>query len=160
VAPRRDRGTVNFIARDDRGNIGAGTSTAGWPMRYPGRVGDTPIVGAGLYADNRYGAATCTGMGEMAIRASTAHSVVFYLKVGRPLLEAGRQAMADLNDLGGDYISNMSLIAMDRDGRHAGFSSLADQTYIYMTDDMGAPEEAPRVQVPIQTHWGRPPEGA
>jgi len=156
LAPRRTRGTVNMIARDDEGNIGVGTSTAGWPLRYPGRVGDTPIIGAGLYADNRYGAAACTGMGEMAIRASTAHSVVFYLKAGQSLLEAGRQAMADLNELGGDYLDDMSLIAMDRDGRHAGFSSDPAKTYVYLTDDMSTPEEAPRVHVSIRKRWGQP----
>ncbi len=157
--PQRTRGTVNLIARDDAGHIAVGTSTAGWPLRYPGRVGDTPVVGAGLYADDRYGAAACTGMGEMAIRASTAHSVVFYLKVGRPLAEAGRQAMADLNDLGGDYISDMNLVAIDRHGQHAGFSSVADKTYIYMTDGMSAPEEVRRTHVPIQKRWGRHSEG-
>jgi beta-aspartyl-peptidase (threonine type) len=159
LVPKRIRGTVNFIARDDEGNIGVGTSTAGWPLRYPGRVGDTPIIGAGLYADNRYGAAACTGMGEMAIRASTAHSVVFYLKMGQPLLEAGRQAMVDLNDLGGDYLDDMNLVALDHDGQHAGFSSVPGKTYIYMTGDMNAPEETPRVHVPIQKRWGQPLEG-
>jgi beta-aspartyl-peptidase (threonine type) len=158
IGPRKPHGTVNVIARDDRGNLGVGTSTAGWPLRYPGRVGDTPIVGAGLYADSRYGAAACTGMGEMAIRASTAHSVVFYLKMGRPLLEAGRQAMADLNDLGGDYIDAMNLIAVDDAGRHAGFTSalagVFDTTYIYMADGMDAPAEAQRVYVPIRKRWG------
>jgi beta-aspartyl-peptidase (threonine type) len=157
--PQRARGTVDMIARDDRGNIGVGVSTAGWALRYPGRVGDSPIAGAGFYADNRYGAAACTGMGEMAIRASTAHSVVFYLKMGWPLQEAGRQAMADLNDLGGDYISDMNLIAMDNDGRHTGFSSAPDRTYIYMTDDMVGPGQMQRVQVPLQKRWGRPREG-
>lgn len=160
--PRKTRGTVNMIARDDRGNIGVGTSTAGWPLRYPGRVGDTPLVGAGFYADNRYGAAACTGMGEMAIRSSTAHSVVFYIKMGRPLPEAGRQAMLDLDDLGGDYLNDMNLIAIDGAGRHAGFTSalegVFDTTYIYMTDGMDAPEVAPRVHVPLRKRWGRPAE--
>jgi beta-aspartyl-peptidase (threonine type) len=52
----------------------------GW--KYPGRVGDSPLIGAGNYCDNRYGAVACTGMGELAIRVSTARSLVLYLKTG------------------------------------------------------------------------------
>lgn len=153
--PQRAPGTVNMIARDDAGNLAVGTSTAGWPLRYPGRVGDSPIVGAGLYADNRYGAAACTGMGEMAIRAGTAHSVVFYLKMGHSVAEAGRQAMADLNDLGGRYIADMNLIAIDRAGRHAGFSSVPGRTYIYLSEALEAPAEVPRTYVPLKKRWGQ-----
>ncbi len=152
--PERARGTVNFIAQDAQGNICGGVSTSGWAWKYPGRLGDSPIIGAGLYADNRYGAAACTGMGEMAIRASTAHSLIFYLKQGLSLTEAGRQAMEDLNDLGGRYISRMSFIALDRDGVHAGFSSAQDQTYIYLRADMDEPEKVPRTHVPLKEHWG------
>jgi L-asparaginase len=49
------RGTTILLARDAEGNIAAGTSTSGWPESYPGRIGDTPIIGAGLYADGHYG---------------------------------------------------------------------------------------------------------
>ena len=153
--PERAKGTVNFIARDSQGNICAGASTSGWAWKYPGRLGDSPIIGAGIYADNRCGAAACTGMGEMAIRASTARSVVLYLKIGMSLAEAGRQAMEDLNDLGGRYLSRMSLIALDQDGHHAGFSSAEDGSYIYVTDGMDEPEEVQRTYVRTKEHWGR-----
>ena len=69
--PERVLGTVNFIAIDSAGDISSGISTSGWAWKYPGRIGDSPIIGAGNYADNRYGACACTGMGEMAIRAGT-----------------------------------------------------------------------------------------
>ena len=152
--PERARGTVNFIAQDAQGNICGGVSTSGWAWKYPGRLGDSPIIGAGLYADNRYGAAACTGMGEMAIRASTAHSIIFYLKQGLSLADAGRQTMTDLNDLGGRYLSRMSFIAMDSAGRPAGFSNAENQTYLYMTPDMAEPEEAPRIYIPTKKNWG------
>jgi len=152
--PERAGGTVNFIAQDSQGNICAGVSTSGWAWKYPGRLGDSPVIGAGIYADNRYGAAACTGMGEMAIRASTAHSVVLYLKMGLSLAEAGRGAMEDLNGLGGRYLSRMSFIAMDRRGRHAGFSSAEGRTYIYMTDDMDEPEAGQRTYVRTKEQWG------
>ena len=152
--PERARGTVNFLAQDAAGDLCAGTSTSGWAWKYPGRLGDTPVVGAGLYADNRYGAVGCTGMGEMAIRAGTALSLVHYLKMGLSLAEAGRQAMTDLNDLGGRYRSRMHLIALDRDGNHAGFSSAEGSSYIYITEGMPEPEEVPRTYVPVETQWG------
>jgi beta-aspartyl-peptidase (threonine type) len=155
TGPEQAGGTVNFIAQDAQGNICAGASTSGWPWKYPGRLGDTPVVGAGVYADNRYGAAACTGMGEMAIRACTAHSVVLYLKMGSSLAEAGRQAMADLNDLGGRYLATMNIVALDREGHCAGFSSAEGRTYIYLTDDMDEPEERPRICVPTKERWGR-----
>ncbi len=151
--PERTRGTTNFIAQDTWGNLAVGVSTSGWAWKYPGRVGDSPIVGAGLYADSRYGAAACTGTGEMAIRAATAHSVVFYMKMGLSVTEAGQRAMADLNDLGGRYLSGMNFIAVDREGNYAGFSSRTDATYLYFTDAMDAPAEAPRLCVPLNERW-------
>ncbi len=147
--PRRTRGTVNFIARDDQGNLATGVSTSGYYGKYPGRLGDSPVIGAGNYADSRYGAAACTGMGEMSIRASTARSVVFYLKLGYSLEAAGVQAMQDLRDLGGRFISEMNIIAMDRDGHPAGFSSVQDKTCIYMTGASPEIQVAPRTFVEI-----------
>jgi beta-aspartyl-peptidase (threonine type) len=152
--PERARGTINFLAQDAQGNLCAGTSTSGWAWKYPGRLGDSPIIGAGLYADNRYGAVACTGMGEMAIRAGTALSTVHYLKMGLSLAQAGRQAMADLNDLGGRYRSQMHLLAIDPQGRHAGFSSEMGKPYLFMTDKMLEPEEATRIRIPVQKAWG------
>ena len=151
--PRRTRGTVNFIARDDQGNLATGVSTSGYYGKYPGRLGDSPVIGAGNYADSRYGAAACTGMGEMAIRASTARSVVFYLKMGYSLEAAGIQAMQDLRDLGGRFISEMNIIAMDRDGHPAGFSSAQGKACIYMTGASPEIQEAPRTFVEVPTRW-------
>jgi beta-aspartyl-peptidase (threonine type) len=153
--PERTRGTVNFLAQDDRGTLCAGVSTSGWAWKYPGRLGDSPIIGAGLYADSRFGAAACTGMGEMAIRAATAHSVVFYLKMGATLEEAGRRAMTDLDDLGGRFLAGMRFIAIDREGRHAGFSNAEDTSYIVMMDEMDEPRQYPRIYVPTKRRWSR-----
>lgn len=152
--PERARGTVNVLALDAGGNLCAGTSTSGWAWKYPGRLGDTPVIGAGLYADNRYGAAACTGMGEMAIRAGTARTVIHELKMGLPLTQAGRQAMEDLNDLGGRYRSQMHIVAIDPHGRHAGFSTEPHKTYLYMTAEMQGPEEITRTCIPVEKAWG------
>ena len=152
--PERAGGTVNFLAMDGEGNIAGGVSTSGWAWKYPGRLGDSPVIGAGLYADNRYGAAACTGMGEMAIQAGTARSLILYMKMGMSLEEAGREAMADLNDLGDRYLGRMNFILLDRAGRCGGFSSAAGTRYIYWRTGMTEPQEAPRTVIPIKQRWG------
>lgn len=152
--PERAGGTVNFIAQDAHGDIACGVSTSGWAWKYPGRLGDSPIIGAGNYADNRYGAAACTGMGEMAIRAATARSLVLYLKMGMTLAEAGTEAMRDLADLHGRFLSVMNIIALDRHGQPAAFSSQQGKTYIYQHADMAEPVEALRTFVAIPARWG------
>lgn len=111
------KGTVVFLALDQDGNIAAGTSTSGWAYRYPGRLGDSPVVGAGLYADNRYGACGCTHVGEMTIRAGTARSVVLYMKLGATVEEACREALDDLADLKGGFLGPVMIHAIDRSGR-------------------------------------------
>ena len=151
--PERVAGTVNFIARDSRGNMASGVSTSGWAWKHPGRIGDSAIIGAGNYADDRYGACACTGMGEMAIRACTAYSVARYLKDGLPVAEAGRRAMMDLRDLGGDFIGGMNLIALDNAGGHCGFSSRDGGSYVMQTSEMARHVEIKRETVTIPQRW-------
>jgi len=113
---RSSRGTAVFLVIDHQGNIAGGTSTSGWAWKYPGRIGDSPIVGAGLYVDNRYGACACTHTGEMAIRAATAHSVVQYLRNGDSVEDACRRAARDLGHLKGGYIGPVVIHAIDNLG--------------------------------------------
>jgi beta-aspartyl-peptidase (threonine type) len=134
--PHDDHGTVNVIARDRQGNLASGVSTSGWAWKYPGRVGDSPIIGAGNYADNRWGAAACTGRGEMAQRLCTAHSVVTAMRFGLPLEDALALAMQDLNALDDPYRGEVNIIAVDRHGRPAAASTTPGRTYIAMTEDM------------------------
>lgn len=94
--PQRSGGTTVYLAQDRNGDIAVATSTSGWAWKYPGRLGDTPIAGAGFYADNRYGAAACTGMGEIAIRSGLARMTVAYMQMGRSVEEAVREALADI----------------------------------------------------------------
>jgi beta-aspartyl-peptidase (threonine type) len=134
--PLDAHGTVNVIARDQAGNIASGVSTSGWAWKFPGRVGDSPIIGAGNYADNRWGAAACTGRGEMAQRLCTAHSVVTFMRFGLPLDEALALAIRDLNELEDPYRGEVNIIAIDRDGHHAAVSTAPGRTYVAMTDEM------------------------
>lgn len=141
-------GTVNFIAQDATGAIACGVSTSGWAWKYPGRLGDSPIIGAGNYADNRFGAAACTGRGEMAQRCLTAHSVVTFMRFGMTVEAALKQAMLDLRQLDDPYRSEMNIVALDRDGNPAAASSAADKTYIFQRVEMDAFVEDARAHVP------------
>jgi beta-aspartyl-peptidase (threonine type) len=147
--PGDHHGTVNFIARDRNGNIACGVSTSGWAWKYPGRLGDSPIIGAGNYADNRWGAAACTGRGEMAQRCCTAHSVVTFMRFGLNLEESLRTAMTDLQSLDDPFASEMNIVAIDQAGNHAGASTSENKTYVFMSEDMQGYEEQTRLHVPL-----------
>lgn len=148
--PERAAGTVNFIAKDRDGNIAVAVSTSGWAWKYPGRLGDSPIIGAGNYADNRYGACACTGWGELALRCSTAHSVVLYQRLGFGLEQACRQAMRDLASAAPDPATAiMNLVAINRDGRPIGMTTVPGRTYVWMTDEMDEPVEEQRIAIDL-----------
>lgn len=137
-------GTVNFLARDQHGDLASAISTSGIAWKYPGRVGDSPIIGAGNYCDNRYGAVACTGMGELAIRASTARSVILYMKGGMSLREAGFEALRDLAYLEPGPSQYMNFVVMTPRGDHEGFTTVPGRSYLFMTADMDAPQLAAR----------------
>ena len=138
-------GTVNIMALDSDGNICSGVSTSGTAYKMPGRVGDSPIIGAGNYCDNNVGATTCTGRGELAIRRSTARTVISYMENGKTLEEACIQAMRDiisLNETGG-----MNCLALDKDGNTFSASISRESIHYYMDVDSPEPEERQGVWV-------------
>jgi len=109
-------GTVGAVALDKDGNLAAATSTGGTTNKMPGRIGDTPVIGAGTYANNRTCAVSCTGDGEYFIRAAAAHEVSALMEHGgMKLQEAARTALDTVKELGGDG----GLIAIDRNGEIA-----------------------------------------
>jgi beta-aspartyl-peptidase (threonine type) len=147
------QGTVNYLALDQRGDLASAVSTSGISFKYPGRVGDSPIIGAGNYCDNRYGAAACTGMGELAIRASTARSLILYLKAGMSLLEAGFEVLRDIAYLQHLPYQYMNIVALTPGGEHAGFTTVAGRSYLTMTGEMDAPELTPRTLLDIEAGY-------
>ncbi len=127
-------GTVNVLALDASGNLAVGVSTSGYPWKYPGRVGDSAIIGAGNYCDNRLGGAACTGRGELAIRATTARSVLLALaESGGDPAQACATALAETLDLPDDFRSGLQALCLTPDGRHGGASTRGDATYSVMT---------------------------
>lgn len=138
-------GTVTVIAQDSAGQIASAASTSGGAWKYPGRVGDSPIIGAGQYADNRYGAAACTGWGELAMRTCTAHSVVLYLKQGYTLQAACQEALHDVLALHPDPERMfLSIIAIDHAGNHCAMTTAPKSNYVIRMDGMESYEKRPR----------------
>ncbi|KYH38705.1 MAG: isoaspartyl peptidase, partial [Candidatus Bathyarchaeota archaeon B23] len=131
-------GTVDVLAMDANGDVCSGVSTSGTALKLPGRVGDSPIIGAGNYCDNRVGAAACTGRGELAIRLSTARSIIEYMRNGRSVEEACIQAMEDVLRLG--ETGGLNCVAFDMEGNTAAASTYAERLYYYMDVEMEEPE--------------------
>lgn len=115
--PARRHGTVGAVARDQHGNIAAATSTGGMTGKTPGRVGDTPVVGGGTFADNATCAVSGTGHGEVFIRWCAAHEIAARMRhAGQSLHEAADHVVMQdlaLNDGSG------GLIAVDAAGNVA-----------------------------------------
>jgi beta-aspartyl-peptidase (threonine type) len=141
---REDRGTVNFLALDRRGDIASAVTTSGWAYKYPGRVGDSPIVGAGNYCDSRYGAAACTGYGELAIRSVTAKTAVDRLAAGMPPDLVARAAIADANALDSGAFN---MVVLSPKGVHASATNREGRRYVWMTTRMEEPVIAARMLV-------------
>jgi len=95
-------GTVGAVAVDVRGHVAAATSTGGLTGKRWGRIGDTPLIGAGTYADDRAGAVSATGAGEYFIRAAAAHEICARMRMlGEDARTAADRAIADIGSLGG-----------------------------------------------------------
>ena len=95
-------GTVGAVAVDVHGHVAAATSTGGLTGKRWGRIGDTPLIGAGTYADDRSGAVSATGAGEYFIRAAAAHEICARMRMlGESAAVAADKAIADIGALGG-----------------------------------------------------------
>jgi beta-aspartyl-peptidase (threonine type) len=135
MPPEGPWGTVNVLALDAAGNLAVAVSTSGYPWKYPGRAGDSSLIGAGNYCDNRYGAAACTGRGELAIRASTARCLVLSLQQGTDPAQACLSALADTEELPDDFRAPLQVLCLTPDGRHAGAATRPGATYSVITAD-------------------------
>lgn len=127
-------GTINVIALDRSGELVAGVSTSGYPFKYPGRVGDSALAGAGNYCDLRYGAAACTGRGELTIRATGARHVVERLAAGDDPESACAAMLAEAATLPDPFRAELRTLALTPDGRHGGAAGQAGSTYSVMSD--------------------------
>jgi N4-(beta-N-acetylglucosaminyl)-L-asparaginase len=135
-------------ARNAAGDISCVTSTSGRAFKIPGRVGDSPIIGAGLYVDNAVGSAGSTGRGEATLQNVSSFAAVELLRTGAAPLDAGLEALRRvvrtteprlLNEHGQpDFDLKLYLLA--KDGRHAGVS-LWGPAQFAVTDAQGSRQE-------------------
>ena len=119
---------------DANGKFSGACTTSGWAYKMHGRVGDSPIIGAGLFVDQEVGAATSTGLGEAIIRVAGSHTVVELMRHGYSPLEACKEACMRIirkhDDLTG---LQCGFIALDKDGNYGAYSIYAGFNFALRT---------------------------
>lgn len=144
----KHHGTVNIQAMDENGDIASAVSTSGTALKFPGRLGDSPIIGAGNYCDNRYGAAACTGRGELAIRNSTARTIIHYMEDGLSVREAAFRAMKDIHAL--NTFGGMNCLALDAKGNTVSATIRDDRKSIHWCMVVGMKEPEKRTGINVK----------
>ncbi len=119
-SPSGSHDTVTVLALDRRGSLGGVCSTSGLAHKLPGRVGDSPLIGAGLYVDDTAGAAGATGVGEEVIRLGGSLRIVEALRAGKSPQEACESAVRTVNTVAvrrGVHPARVAFVALDPRGR-------------------------------------------
>ncbi len=129
-------GTVGAVAVDAQGNIAGGASTGGIAAKHPGRVGDTPVVGAGFYAENGVGGVSSTGHGEDFIRLVLARRAAEYMGRGMPAQAAATAAIRLLSERVG---GSGGLILLDSQGRVGYARNTSSMAHAYIIEGMKEP---------------------
>uniref|UniRef100_UPI00398ED5EA N(4)-(Beta-N-acetylglucosaminyl)-L-asparaginase isoform X1 n=1 Tax=Pristiophorus japonicus TaxID=55135 RepID=UPI00398ED5EA len=138
----KNHDTLGLIALDRLGNVTAGVSTSGAPFKDPGRVGDSPLPGCGLYADNRAGAAVATGDGDNIMCFCPCFHVVQLMKQGLSPADACQSVIQDIcHRVGKKAIFEIGLIALNMKGE-VGAASTVSFPYTFWTHGMAAAERA------------------
>lgn len=132
--------TVGAVALDKDGNVAAATSTGGFPLKIPGRIGDSPLIGCGTYADNTCGACSATGVGEIAIRLVLAKTVCNYMNEGKTAEEAVETAIRLVNMRLPDVYNSMGLIAVDANGNIGAAHNSPNLCWAYMNNKLLEPK--------------------
>ncbi len=123
IIAERPTGTINCLALNEKGDLSGVTTTSGLAFKLPGRVGDSPLIGAGLYVDNQIGAAGSTGRGEEVIRTCGAHTVVENMRHGMSPLEACLDALKRIvHFYPGRPDFQVKFYAINKRGEYAGAS--------------------------------------
>lgn len=134
--------TVGAVALDKDGNVAAATSTGGFPLKLPGRIGDSPLIGCGTYADNRSGACSATGVGEIAIRLVLAKTVCSFMECGKSAQEAVVEAIRLVNERMAGTYNSMGLIAVNSRGEIGASHNSLHLCWAYIEQGMHRPRAA------------------
>ncbi|MCX6141044.1 MAG: N(4)-(beta-N-acetylglucosaminyl)-L-asparaginase [Candidatus Kapabacteria bacterium] len=123
--------TIGLLAMDSNGIMAGACTTSGLAYKVHGRVGDSPIIGAGLYVDNEVGAATCTGLGESVLRTLASFLAVERMRLGDSPQEACEVAIKRIVAKHSNYKDfQVGILAIDRQGRHGAFSLQKGFSYV------------------------------
>lgn len=133
-----DLETVGAVALDKNNDVAAATSTGGFTLKFPGRIGDSPLIGSGNYADNECGACSATGIGEVAIKLVLAKTTCESMRNGNSAQKAVEKSirLANLKMKG----LHMGLIAVDTFGRVGAAHNSPNLCWAYMNSDMRTPK--------------------
>lgn len=130
VINHENHDTIGMLAMDKEGNLSGACTTSGWAYKLPGRVGDSPIIGAGLFVDNEVGAACATGMGEAVIRIAGSSSVVELMRQGHSPEEACKIAVKRIQRKHKNLKNlQVGFLALNKDGEVGGYSVYAGFNY-------------------------------
>jgi N4-(beta-N-acetylglucosaminyl)-L-asparaginase len=130
VDPEKAWGTINCLALDANGDLSGITTTSGLAFKIPGRIGDSPMIGCGLYVDNEVGAAGSTGVGEECIKAVGAHTVVEYMRQGMSPREAALATVKRVLSKHGPNVTwNLNFYAVNKAGQHGGAAIQSGSKY-------------------------------
>jgi N4-(beta-N-acetylglucosaminyl)-L-asparaginase len=129
--------TIGILALDNNGKLSGACTTSGMAYKMHGRVGDSPIIGAGLYVDGDVGAATATGVGEEMIRISGSHTIVELMRQGRTAQEACEEAIKRVIKKHGEKAKELDVafLALSKDGDIGAYSTTNTFEYTITTPD-------------------------
>lgn len=149
VINHENHDTIGLLAIDKYGRISGACTTSGWAYKLHGRLGDSPIIGAGLFVDQEVGGAVATGLGESIIRVAGSHTVVELMRHGRTPQEACKEAVERIirkhKDMSG---LQCGFIAMDTNGNVGGYSVFNGFNYALKTENI---EEL--IDTPFDRKW-------
>lgn len=128
--------TIGMVAMDASGNISGSCTTSGAGFKMRGRLGDSPIIGAGLYVDNEVGACTATGQGEDVIRVAGSHAVVEAMRQGLSPEDACKKIIERIVKIKGDKVKEIQVafLALNKKGEAGGFSIHPGFSYALKSD--------------------------
>ena len=143
--------TVGAVALDKNGNVAAATSTGGFPLKLPGRIGDSPLIGCGTYADNEAGACSATGVGEVAMRLVLAKTVCNFMQSGKTAQKASELAIKLVNRRIATGYNSMGVIAIDTYGRIGAAHNSPNMCWAYLNREMREPTVSLTAEIVKQT---------
>ena len=141
----KNHDTIGMIAIDDNGNLSGACTTSGMAFKMHGRVGDSPIIGAGLFVDNEIGAATSTGVGEEVIRIVGSHLVVELMRQGLEPEEACKKAVERIMNRNPEQAKEVQVgfLALHKSGKFGAYALQKGFTYAVKSDNEERIYDAP-----------------